>query len=177
MTETSPAPSRSKRIYVLWGVALALLLVLGLFCWLVVVPVWRVRISAGRFAAVGDFRVLSTNWEEVAQDEVTALGGPQRAAVLLHNYLRLPSFLASNRHAATEMLGWCGEVAVGALLEAMTDDDISVRSAAARALGRIGHDAQGVVAVLTEALGDKDEYVRAAAAEALKKIKAAQELK
>jgi len=31
-------PKRSKRVYIYWAVALALLLAAGLFCWLVVVP-------------------------------------------------------------------------------------------------------------------------------------------
>lgn len=34
---------RSRRIYVMWAIALALLLALGLLCWKVVVPVWQVR--------------------------------------------------------------------------------------------------------------------------------------
>jgi len=45
VTEHPPEAKKpgSKRIYILWGVALALLLAAGLFCWLVVVPVWADR--------------------------------------------------------------------------------------------------------------------------------------
>ncbi len=44
MTDEKPAPKpRSKRIYVYWGVALALLVTVGLLCWLVVVPYMRVE--------------------------------------------------------------------------------------------------------------------------------------
>ena len=39
MTEDAPEKKpRSKKVYVRWGVALALLLAAGLFSWLVVVP-------------------------------------------------------------------------------------------------------------------------------------------
>ena len=37
-----PAP-RSRRIYVMWGVALTLLVTLGLACWFVAYPIWLVR--------------------------------------------------------------------------------------------------------------------------------------
>ena len=41
---TPPAPSnRSRRIYVLWSVALTLLISTALFCWLVVVPYLETR--------------------------------------------------------------------------------------------------------------------------------------
>lgn len=44
MNESPPVQKpRSKRIYVYWGVALALLLTLGLVCWTVVVPVFPGR--------------------------------------------------------------------------------------------------------------------------------------
>ena len=42
-SDECPPKPRSRKIYVLWSTALTLLLALGLFCWLVVVPVVQLR--------------------------------------------------------------------------------------------------------------------------------------
>ena len=39
------AGAKSKRVYVYWGVALALLLAAGLFCWKVVVPAYCIVVA------------------------------------------------------------------------------------------------------------------------------------
>ena len=67
MTE-SPAP-RSCRMLVLWAVALALLLAVGLFCWLVVVP----HMDTGRMI---ETYVGADNRARTAESEFERVGGP-----------------------------------------------------------------------------------------------------
>ncbi|MBD2514033.1 HEAT repeat domain-containing protein, partial [Nostoc sp. FACHB-973] len=68
-----------------------------------------------------------------------------------------------------EALGKIGnQQAVSALINALQDEDSSVRSIAAEALGKIGN--QQAVSALINALQDEDSSVRSIAAEALGKI-------
>ncbi len=88
---TAPAPSPTppaKRIYVMWGVALALLLALGLLCWLVVVPVLATQ---SILRSAHDNRVTP-------EEAVRRLGGPQRAAQRLEAYLALSNHLVEGRY-------------------------------------------------------------------------------
>jgi hypothetical protein len=70
-SRTCPAKpeGRSRKIYVLWTIALTLLLSLGAFCWLVVVPVWQVRDVLAGYSS----DVLSE------QEAIQRLGGPKQA--------------------------------------------------------------------------------------------------
>jgi len=157
-------------------VALALLLSLGLFCWLVVVPVWRVR-------AVVQDRMIGRLDEKGA---IERLGGPDKAARQLTIYLRMPGewrndvppegelvLSAPPKAVAWSLLVGCKGAAVDYLLGELRDDSRDVRCLAASALGRIGADARTAVPALEKALNDEDERVRQAAAEALKKIQEA----
>jgi hypothetical protein len=71
---------RSRKVYVLWAIALTLLLALGVFCWTVVVPFFEIRAAVVRCAKDRD----------VVKTEVENLGGPERAAAKTTSYLRWP---------------------------------------------------------------------------------------
>ena len=83
----------------------------------------------------------------------------------------------SVRRNAVIALGWIGEPAVPALIEALGDEDmwVSVQAdmwafvQASQALGEIGEAAQAAVPRLTEALGS-NKYIRESAAQALSQI-------
>ena len=110
MTAPGPCPrpvKRSRRLYVYWGVALALLAILGLVCWGVVAPVVAVHAGLGRC----DSAQGTKRWTPQFRKEIEHLGGPSAAVCRLSTYLRLPKFAATRRHTAIEMLGRCGEPA------------------------------------------------------------------
>jgi HEAT repeat protein len=64
-------------------------------------------------------------------------------------------------------LGAAAAVAVPSLTGALSDDDWTIRGAAAASLSRFGGSAAGAVGALLELLDDPEERVRAAAAAAL----------
>ena len=76
---------RSRRLYVCWGIALALLLVAALVCWLMVVPVWRVRRAVLSCPEFGE-RLVLLNEVRVAEEAIESLGGPERALPGLRCY-------------------------------------------------------------------------------------------
>lgn len=167
MTDAQPVDKkRSRRIYIYWGVALTLLLVLGLFSWLVVVPVTEVRYlltswiqQPGRFSDDDDF--LPT--------EVAKLGGPDSARRKLRLYLKMPKSIAPDRSLAIPLLATCGKDAEPDLLEYLRDDDDeSVRAGAAMCLCDSSNpkDAK-IIAALIRALEDSSVEVRLCAAVAL----------
>jgi HEAT repeat protein len=123
-------------MYVLWGVALNLLLAATLFCWLVVVPVWRV--SSAVESTVSVPYSADRYPRRAMQQAVQSLGSPRRAADDLLRYLRLPQRWAPYRLRAVAMLGFCGDGAVPELLLLLDGSDHNVRAAAARALGETG---------------------------------------
>ena len=157
--EHIPTPSRSKRIYVLWGVALALLLTGGLLCWKVVVPVWRVRteVQACREQALRSTvsRLTSKNLSRntdgarailtavneahrsLAQASIARLGGAEVAARKLALYLSMPGMNAVDRRWAVVVLENCGQCAESHLDKLAGDEDPDVRQAAAEALKKI----------------------------------------
>ncbi len=155
--ETLAAKPRSKRLYVYWGVALALLLVLGLVCWKVVVPVLQARAAVARCNAN----------PHLTSEEIKKLGGPEHAAYCLSLYARMPDWIAGDKREAAFMLGFCGKPAVPALVGLLGDKNKYVRGAAALSLGEIGPEARGAVPALVRLLGDKDEDVCRAAMGAL----------
>ena len=111
---------RSKRIYVLWAIALTLLLALGLFSWLVVVPVWRVdtllknAVSKGLGGSRGYSMAepyVPSKCDRLALGVVTELGGDADAVRNLRLYLNVPYVEARNRVAAIQVLAHCGRPA------------------------------------------------------------------
>ncbi len=119
-TEQQPAKFRSRRMYIMWSVALALLVAAGLFSWLVAVPVWRVKRALasdprqqyspeGPGTSAGRLRLLKAElaW---TRESTESLGGPLRAAGALRCYLRMPDSLApaEARARAVTLLARCG---------------------------------------------------------------------
>jgi hypothetical protein len=86
------AKPRSRKIYILWAIALTLLLTLGAFCWLVVVPVWRVRSVLGSMP-VKDCGSL-----------IERLGGDVPAMKTLEGYIRRPNWLAPDKLKALALM-------------------------------------------------------------------------
>ena len=107
---------RSRKVYVLWGIALAFLLAAGLFCWLVVVPVWKVN------------RAMSGG---VTKSETIArLGGPQEAVGYFAVYVRMPDWVTdslSKRNVVITMRS-CGTPAVPLLVECLHHSDEDVQT-------------------------------------------------
>jgi HEAT repeat protein len=128
MTAPAPAPAkRSKKLYVLWAIALTLLISTGLFCWLVVVPVWQVRrvvVQMDSASFTGDMAIA-------------ALGGESKAMRPLVMYSRLPAWAVRDRETAVRLLSGCGKPAVPHLLRLLQEK--SLRIAAADALAELGH--------------------------------------
>ncbi len=153
---------RSKRLYVYWGAALALLLTVGLACWQMVLPYFRARTAAERCMDLSGSPLL-----EQARAEVSRLGGPHAAARQLTFYLRLPRSMAPNREMAAYLLGHCGLEGLAECLRVFADKDeaAGVRMWAASGLAEIG-DCRAAD-VLVAALRDKDGGVRYHAAYAL----------
>ncbi len=170
MTDAPPTEKkpRSKRIYVMWGVALALLLTAGILCWAMVVPFLQARqavLEGGKSA-------------QAHREKIAALGGPDRARAKLSLYLRLAPDSSVNTEAI-HMLGMCGPRSVSPLLRVIKDNyrewgghedsplDMQLYQAAREALIRMDKDA---VAPLIVALEHKHPHVRAEAAWILMRI-------
>ncbi len=154
--DDSSTPPRSKRIYVYWGAAFALLLAVGLFSWYVVRPVLEVRRWLPGTAVFE---------QPAALEAIDELGGPERAAAKLSLYLRVAAKSSGERWALCYHLGFCGRGATPALVRALRDEDASVRGVAARALGHTGDPR--AIGPLIAALGDESDVVRCEAAESL----------
>jgi len=163
---------RSKKIYVLWGAALALLLTAGLVCWLVVVPAWRTRSAVARvekasYVGMKGFGDVYQFNERAAEECVSELGGPTEAVRGLRLYLRLPSKFTPHRKTAKFMLCLCGGAALGELIQLLEDEDIQVRCSAIRALGAI--EKAPAYTALFEALAEEDRTAHSAAFGALRR--------
>ncbi len=151
---TAPAPSgpvkRSKRMYVYWGIALTLLIAVGLVCWLVVVPVWRVRDVVDRCelqsGPVGDYLVLDD-----ARTSIRDLGGSSQAAHRLETYVALPDWLAPHKAKAVRMLSLCGKHGLRGLRNSLALKDEEARLWAAVELLRHGEDSPEVLALVKRA--------------------------
>ncbi len=153
---------RSHRIYVLWGVALTLLISTAVFCWAVVVPVWQTRRAL--------LRVEERRGN--ALSAVEALGGEARAVRRLRAYLRLPHWLAHGRRQVPALLGTCARAEPLATLDALGvalgDSDAEVRSDAAYALSEFNLRYPPAVMLLVEVgLKDADPRVRCRSADSL----------
>jgi HEAT repeat protein len=190
----------SRKVYVLWGIAMVLLLAAGLFCWLVVVPVWRVKEAVGRWK---QYESDDSRLDLVMPAEIEKLGGSGQAARELALYLWLPDFLAPDKRLAVDLLEACGEAATPALLANLSHRSERVRnavlwemryggpaaraavpqlaeivsgqapgsaSAAALVLCELGPDAAEAVPSLIIALRSDDSELRTKAARALGRI-------
>jgi hypothetical protein len=108
VTDSQPPRPRSKRIYVYWGVALFLLLGLGLFCWLVVVPFLQVRPIVEQCDTIKtslevNFLGQGNAGVHIEQDFdsfVDELGGKDRAFRCLSIYVALPNCVAGHKGGA-----------------------------------------------------------------------------
>jgi len=104
---------RFRRIYVLWAIALTLLLALGLFSWLVVVPVWQARsVLRNRIPALSTFGEREGHVPiptGVAQAVVSDLGGQDAASRKLTVSVRYWPMDDWHTHLAVRVLGHCGE--------------------------------------------------------------------
>ena len=171
---TAPALSpqepakRSKRLYVYWGAALALLVTLGLVCWLVVVPLMQVRKMAQSCAE--DARFFSMSAAYNYRDYIQQLGGESKAFNKLGLYLRAPKCLTEHREVAAFLLGQCGEPAVPLLTSLISDPDQEVREKTLWALQQVGPGAGEAVPALTVLVGDKTQSLRSTAAYTLGRI-------
>jgi HEAT repeat protein len=166
--ETTPVDKRSRKVYVLWGIALTFLGTVGLVCWLVVVPFLQTRAAMERAAVVRKRCVFGAGDLRTTLKE---LGGPERAAGKLTLYLRAPASLAPERALAVEALGMLRRPeSRGLLTEFLRHHEAETRKRAAEALGHLGPDAADSVDELVRLLADKGERVRGKAADALGQI-------
>jgi hypothetical protein len=117
LPQAAPSARSSKRVIVLWAIALALLLGLGLFCWLVVVPVWRVN------------AVLAQVYNDQLPREkaVAELGGGEVALRRLRAYLRAPRWLARYKTEGALLACHCGDGATDMLADALKSLDSRTR--------------------------------------------------
>jgi hypothetical protein len=161
MTDEPKRP-RSRRIYVLWGVALTLLLALGLLCWLVV-PFMRVR------SKLDDEKNYSKGRLTLG---IEAFGGPDEALSGLSIYYRMPRALAPRKYSAVDLLTDCGPRAVPVLRQALRDSNAHVRHRAI--CGLLKHDASEarteIVTVLLRDTKHKDPEIRSWAASYLGRL-------
>jgi len=137
---------------------------------------WAAAIVAGERAAIGLVPELMRASEDedlgvqVAAVRALAQIADARAVPVLCRWLGEKRLIPEIRQQIARALGEIGSAeAVEPLIQALRDEDESVRAAAANALGRIG-DARAVEPLI-QALRDSNWRVRAAAAEELGRIR------
>jgi hypothetical protein len=110
---------RSRRVCIYWGIALTLLVTVGLLCWLVVVPVMEVD-EALQGCDLPTLKGLHPPPQEVErlrtqyQQAIKELGGPEQAERKLGLYMRLPDWalgrgkaeVGVRRQKVQTLLGW-----------------------------------------------------------------------
>ncbi len=161
-----PRRDASKRLYVLWGISLALTAALGLVLLLVVLPLMRLHEEL-RTSVVPHLDPTSSYAGAPPGEVVDRLGGPGRGAGRLSLYLRLPQRVTGllQRRAAALTLKYCGSPARPALERCLEGDhDPFVRMTAAEGIGDLHPPAESSIPLLVEALKDPDRRVRSAAA-------------
>lgn len=131
------------------------------------------EIGAGATEAIPFFEEILKDTQEDNEDSrlmvVNALGKMCQPAVPI----LITAFKYNNwevQHAAIQSLVYIGQPAVPTLVALVQDEDSSVRSHAAEALGGIGAEAKDAVPILIAALRDKNKWVRSSAAKALGEI-------
>jgi hypothetical protein len=132
-------------MYVLWAVALGVLVAAGLVCWLVVVPVWQVHLAVRE----------ANSAPYVKQSAVKKLGGQEEAVRRLVAYSRLPIWLAPRRPQAVDLLNDCGLAGRRQLLLLASSEDPDIRSAA-----RIRLSDREAASAVASLLSDPDPTVR-----------------
>jgi hypothetical protein len=166
--ETRPAPDRSRRVYLWWGVGFAFLAALAAFCWLVVGPIVQVRAVLGRLPAV-DYLALYIPDDHAltAEAAIERLGGQREAARKLLLFIRAPAWAQSPeadddpfaivrvplREKAVALLGRCGEPGVAVLAGMLAGRDEALAELAARALIMGGPEARAWAEQHTDILG------------------------
>ncbi len=203
MTDSPAPPARSRRLYVLWGVSLTLLISTGLFCWLVVVPVWKVRQIAEGVTLENSSEIAEGEELRKREQAVALLGGTGPAAERLRSYILLPDFAAAYKTEAASILPICGLDAKGAVVSILGSgsyeeqwvvvyalertsrsipvprscsrllEDAEVLNALGKSIGRWPDTGLSQYGLVT--LGRHAGKGNKAAADALKKIKAKQE--
>ncbi len=169
----------SRRIYALWAAGLGLLAVLGLFCWLGLLPYLQVRALVEKHA--------NDTFPELSPREVEGLGGPRGAVAKIVLYLRLPARLADRKGVALDLLGELHAEALPAMdtlisltavpEEARTSarpagrDAAKVREKAAWILGWLGPAAARAEPALERAAADPCPEVRIAATQSLLQVR------
>jgi hypothetical protein len=177
--ESSPVEKkRSRKIYVLWGIALTLLLVVGLFCWTVVMPVPGARAAVEEVHSKRRYKGKDQyEWPEgEVKKQIAGLGGPEKASRALGLYISVPLKGAKHKNSkhpkrkdtAFRMLTECGEPAWPVVCGVLGNRDPEMRILAACFLSdntKAVGDAQPVLWTLL--LNDPDEGVRGNAGGAL----------
>ncbi len=165
-------PPRSKRVYIYWGVALALLLAAGLFCWLIVVPVAQTdRVISDVPGALETAFKLAYD-EDGIRTALSRLGGPEKAGrklALCYRALDLfaddenpmpgpMSFEGSKKVWILVLLGHCDRAPTPIFRKALKSPDASIRMAAIVGLGVAGPRAEGSMPLLIDILRNTEEY-------------------
>jgi hypothetical protein len=170
MTDTDHQPGkltdhRDRRFYVWWGVVLGFLLLLALFGQYLVRPYFEVGAAVGRISFGG------TKRPDNIKDEVSTLGGPERAAKKCSLFIRCPKWLATEdeKTRAFWIMGACDQPGFPWAEKLLRSSDKDVRAGAAMALGDTG-DLRGVT-LLMGALKDPSRETRSRAAWSLGKLK------
>jgi len=165
-----PRPSAgglSTRGTVVVGVVVVLTLLVAFFAATIVAPFLHTR---GVLQECDKRYGLGVGYLPVKKT-VDRLGGQDHALERLSFYLRMPEWMAPDRPLAVLFLSGCGERAVPALIEALSDENLVCRFYAAAILGSLGPPAKDAIPALERALKDEREAVRHYAAEALKNIR------
>jgi hypothetical protein len=130
---------RSRKLYVLWAIALSLLLAFGLFCWLVLVPAYkaRSRLNSMQYCTWKSDKIEDAFYSRTGPSFVAEVGGPRRCVMALSLYISLPDRFAPRKHEAVRYAAFCGPSGAS-LLESLRERDdpglaMSVRQATEQA--------------------------------------------
>jgi len=162
----------STRGAVLSGVAVVAILSAALFTGAFLVPFLRTRAAMKGFQKyLAQARAFGSVSQEEAKDYLLSrFKSLDRARPQLKLYVRLPDSIAPYRKHAATLLGYCGEPAVDALIDALNDRNATVRRHAAWGLWTLGPDGSEAIPALIQALEDSEPVVRQAACGALGRI-------
>jgi hypothetical protein len=159
---TAQPSDGSRCVYALWAVGLGMLLVMGLFCWLLLVPFLRARSAIRSTIPLSAYQGVDarggSSGPRSHREAVDWLGGPDAAVWPLSVYLRAPRRLAPERFLAAYLLKECSDRSVPTLARLLWDQDELVRKMAVRALS--GRRGPQVLAALSVALRDESPEVR-----------------
>ncbi len=144
---------RFRRLVIWCTGALALLVFLGLACWIIIVPWFEVRAAAA-----------ATRSEGMSYPKaIEQLGGDSEALRKL-NFCAKWSGRFCDREKIAMLLGHCGPEATNILQRMLEDEQQAVREAAIEGLGRIGQDAAPAGPKLAEVINRATGHELVAAA-------------